>query len=72
MIPFVHMIHLQCYGKEMNDDVAYTLELAKRMLPLLEKCDECGQCVERCPYDLPTPKRVNELKELLITLKENK
>ena len=72
MIPFVHMIHLKCYGKEMNDDVAYTLELAKRMLPLLEKCDECGQCVERCPYDLPTPKRVNELKELLITLKENK
>lgn len=71
MIPFVHMIHLKCYGKEMSDDVAYTLELAKRMLPLLEKCNECGQCVERCPYHLPTPKRVKELKELLTTREGN-
>lgn len=66
MIPFVHIIHMKCYGKEMNDDVAYTLQLAKRMiLPVLGACDECGQCVEKCPYHLPTPKRVKELKELL-------
>jgi hypothetical protein len=65
MIPFVHMIHMKCYGKEMNDEVAYTLELAKRMLPQLETCDECGQCVEKCPYTLPTPKRVKELREIL-------
>jgi predicted aldo/keto reductase-like oxidoreductase len=65
MIPFVHMIHMKCYGKEMNDDVAYTLQLAKRMQPLLEACDECGECVEKCPYHLPTAKRVKELRELL-------
>lgn len=65
MIPFVHMIHMKCYGKPMNDDVAYTLELAKKMLPALEKCTECGQCVEKCPYDIPTPQRVRELLELL-------
>ena len=65
MIPFVHMIHMKCYEKEMNDDVTYTLELAKRMLPMLEICDECGRCVEKCPYHLPTPKRVKELRELL-------
>lgn len=65
MIPFVHMIHMKCYGKKMNDDVAYTLGLAQRMLPALEKCDECGQCVEKCPYQLPTPKKVKELKDLL-------
>jgi uncharacterized protein len=65
MIPFVHMIHMKCYGKEVNDEVAYTLELAKRMLPQLETCDECGQCVEKCPYTLPTPRRVKELRELL-------
>jgi predicted aldo/keto reductase-like oxidoreductase len=69
MIPFVHMIHMKCYEKEMNDDVAYTLELAKRMLPMLELCDECGQCIEKCPYHLPTPKKVKELRELLISLK---
>jgi predicted aldo/keto reductase-like oxidoreductase len=65
MIPFVHMIHMKCYGKEMNDDVAYTLEMAKRMLPTLEACDGCGQCVEKCPYHLPTPERAKEVKELL-------
>jgi hypothetical protein len=65
MIPFVHMIHMKCYEKEINDDVAHTLGLAKRMLPLLEKCDACGECVEKCPYHLPTPKRVKELRELL-------
>lgn len=69
MIPFVHMIHLKCYGKEMNDDVDYTLNLAKRMLPMLETCDECGQCVEKCPYHLPTPKKVKELTKLLSSLK---
>ena len=65
MIPFVHMIHMKCHEKEMNDDVAHTLGLAKRMMPLLEKCDACGECVEKCPYHLPTPKRVKELRELL-------
>jgi hypothetical protein len=69
MIPFVHMIHMKCYGKEMNDDVAHTLELAKRMLPGLEACDECNQCVEKCPYTLPTPRRVKELRELLSSQK---
>jgi len=69
MILFVHMIHLKCYGKEMNDDVAYTLELAKRMLPQLETCDECGQCVEKYPCTLPTPRRVKELREFLSSRK---
>lgn len=65
MIPFVHMIHMKTYGKEKSDEVAYTLQMATRMLPLLGKCNECGKCVEKCPYNLPTPKRVKELKEML-------
>jgi uncharacterized protein len=65
MIPFVHMLHMKTWQKPMNDDVAYTLELAKRMLPLLEKCGECGKCVEKCPYKIPTPQRVKELLQLL-------
>jgi predicted aldo/keto reductase-like oxidoreductase len=65
MIPFVHMIHLMTYGKEMNDNIAYTLEMAKRMLPQLELCDACGKCVEKCPYHLPTPERVKDVCEML-------
>lgn len=65
VIPFVHMVYLKCYGKEINEDVAYTLNLAKKMLLQLETCDECNQCVEKCPYHLPTPQRVRELREHL-------
>lgn len=67
MIPFVHMIHMKCHGKPMDDEVAYTLELGKRLMPALEQCSACGQCVEKCPYDIPTPQRVKELLELLKT-----
>ena len=61
------MIHLMAYGKEINDNIAYTLEMAKRMLPLVLKvaCHACGKCVEKCPYHLPTPKRIKELCEML-------
>jgi predicted aldo/keto reductase-like oxidoreductase len=69
IIPFVHMIHMKCYGKETNDDVAYTLQLAKRMQPVLEQCDECAKCVEKCPYHLPTPRRVKDVREMIDTHK---
>jgi heterodisulfide reductase subunit C len=59
------MLHMKCYGKEMNDDVAYTLQLAKRMMPQLEACDACGTCMEKCPYHIPTSQRVQELLEVL-------
>lgn len=65
MIPFVHMIHKKCYGRPMNDDAAYTLELGRRMLPALEKCAGCGTCIKKCPYSIPTPERVKELLALL-------
>jgi predicted aldo/keto reductase-like oxidoreductase len=65
MIPFVHMLHMKTWGKPVDDDVAYTIELAKRMLPALEKCTECGMCIEKCPYALPTPQRVRELLEMV-------
>jgi heterodisulfide reductase subunit C len=59
------MLHMKTWGKPVDDDVAYTIELAKRMLPTLEKCTECGTCVGTCPYAIPTPQRVRELLELL-------
>ncbi len=65
MIPFVHIMHMKCYGKPMDDDVAYTLKMGQPMLPALEKCSECNKCQERCPYDLLTSKRVKELAGLL-------
>ena len=65
MIPFVHMLHMKTWGKPLSDDVAYMLQLAKQMLPALEKCLACGTCVEKCPYAIPTPQRIAELLTLL-------
>lgn len=68
MIPFVHMVHMKCYDKPMDDDVRYTLNLGKQLIPALEKCDACESCINKCPYNINTPKRV---KELLLLLLEN-
>ena len=65
MIPFVHMLHMKAWGRPASDDVAYTLELARRMLPALEKCSACGKCVEKCPYEIPTPLRIAQVLEML-------
>ena len=41
----------------------------KRFKEALERCTQCGQCVERCPYDLPIPelmpKKVTFFEEIL-------
>jgi len=35
--------------------------MAKRLLPSLKTCSECGQCEEKCPYELPTKQRIKDL-----------
>ena len=70
MIPFLHMIHMKTVGRPMDDEVLYTLKLARNMLPALEKCDGCGACREKCPYDIDTPQRVAEVLALLRSVDE--
>ena len=62
MIPFVHGIHQKCYGKPKDENIEYMLNtMAKRLLPSLKTCSECGQCEEKCPYELPTKQRIKDL-----------
>ncbi|OGL43606.1 MAG: hypothetical protein A2W05_08505 [Candidatus Schekmanbacteria bacterium RBG_16_38_10] len=61
MIPFVHGIHQKCYGKPVDENIQYMLNMGKRLLPSLKTCSECGQCEEKCPYDLPTRQRIKDL-----------
>jgi NAD-dependent dihydropyrimidine dehydrogenase PreA subunit len=35
--------------------------MGHNMLMWWQGCVECGQCEEKCPYDLPTIKRKNDL-----------
>ena len=60
------MIHLtwqrikgQSYGKPADDNK----ERGKNLLLWWQACSECGECEQKCPYDLPTIKRKNELME---------
>ncbi|RJX28394.1 MAG: aldo/keto reductase [Desulfarculus sp.] len=35
--------------------------ISSRAMATVENCIECGQCAERCPYDLPIPQMMREL-----------
>lgn len=54
---------------QMVKDVSYEdlstekKKMGEGLLIWLQACDECGQCEEKCPYDLPVIKRKNELIE---------
>jgi len=39
-------------------------ETGKNLLVWLQACEQCGKCEEKCPYTLPTRKRVKELIEI--------
>lgn len=65
MIPFVHMIYHKCHGKELTEEATYILQLGKRLLPSLKQCSECGQCEEKCPYELPTKERIKSIIDML-------
>jgi predicted aldo/keto reductase-like oxidoreductase len=42
-------------------------KLGETIIPWLMACEECGQCEEKCPYNLPTVKRKKELMEFFHT-----
>ena len=39
-------------------------KIGENLMIWWQACEECGQCEEKCPYNLPTIKRKNELMEL--------
>jgi len=40
--------------------------LAEAPMETAEKCVECGECEEKCPYDLKIPERIKEYRELFL------
>ena len=40
--------------------VLTAMAVAKDRVATVENCVECGECVERCPYDLPIPDMLKE------------
>ena len=62
------MIHLPwemlkgCSYKDLPEEKK---ELLNRLMVWWQGCSECGQCEEKCPYNLQIIKRKNELLEIL-------
>ncbi len=65
--PFIHVIYQIMKGKNYKDLSAEKKEIIDNMGIWYEACEECGQCEEKCPYDLPTIKRKNALLEFCTT-----
>jgi hypothetical protein len=65
MIPdMIHIMGQAVQGMKYEDLPAEKQEMGKSLLIWLLACTECGQCEEKCPYDIPTIKRKNELIEM--------
>ena len=59
-IPQVLMVKTQVRRFGFKQVVA----MAKDKIATVENCIECGECVERCPYDLPIPDMLQESLEI--------
>jgi len=65
LIPvFIHVIWQKFQGKKYEDLSELDRTMGQNMMMWWQGCDECGQCVEKCPYDLPTIQRKNDLMEM--------
>jgi predicted aldo/keto reductase-like oxidoreductase len=51
-------------GRNYEDLPDKQKEMGKNLMMWWQGCEECGQCEEKCPYNLPMIKRKNELLEI--------
>lgn len=60
MIPMVLLIKTQVKRFPLKQVAV----MAKEPIASVENCIECGECTERCPYDLPIPEMLRENREI--------
>ena len=65
LIPImINVLYPQVQGHTYEDLTDKQKRLGANLMIWWQACEECGQCEEKCPYNLPTIKRKNELMEL--------
>lgn len=57
----IHIFYQAVQGRRLEDLPPEKQEMGKNLLIWLQACEACGQCEKKCPYTLPTIKRVKEL-----------
>ena len=50
---------------------AISVEFLKIPMESIEKCTECGVCIERCPYELPIPELLKKKKKYYFNARMN-
>ena len=58
---FWQMFFITMKGCSYEDLPVEKTKSGKNLMIWWQACEECGQCEEKCPYNLPTIKRKNEL-----------
>lgn len=58
-IPIQHVLGIRSIVKRMGPDVLERKWIRSSM-ELAANCSDCGECMERCPYDLPIPELIKE------------
>jgi uncharacterized protein len=67
-IPIQYVLGLRSFIKRMGAAAA-KYPIFTQMLEKASKCTECGECMERCPYDLPIPDMIKENLSLMTGMK---
>ena len=58
-IPIQLILGVRSQAKRMGDHI-FTKEPRKSMIEKARGCSECGECMTRCPYELPIPDLLKE------------
>jgi predicted aldo/keto reductase-like oxidoreductase len=57
----IHIFYQAVKGMRFEELPPDKQEVGKNLLVWLQACEQCGKCEQKCPYNLPTGKRVQEL-----------
>ncbi|MGD9140235.1 MAG: aldo/keto reductase [bacterium] len=63
-IPISFLLHMKTI-RERIGDVFIQQDVFRDLLEKARGCTECGECAERCPFDLPVPELVKQARRFL-------
>ena len=63
-IPISFLLHMKTI-RERIGDVFIRQDAFRDVLEKARMCTECGECAERCPFELPVPRLVEQAKQFL-------
>jgi hypothetical protein len=65
LIPImINVFYPQVKGRKYDDLTDKQQRMGKNLMIWWQACEECGQCEDKCPYNLPIIKRKNEMLEI--------